>query len=714
MSIAKLTVDLLAESSKFRSELDKAQKSAKDWAGSVRESANEAANHIAAMGAAAATALAAMYTATAQNIDEQAKFADRIGISTEALAGLQYAGQLTGVATDRMADSLQGMVERISEATTGTGEAAEALENLGLSAQTLNQLSPEKQFLEIARAMGEVENRSDQVRMAIQIFEGEGAALLNTLDAGADGINAMMTEAETLGIALSRIDAAKVEAANDAFYRSSQTAKGFAQSLTVELAPIVEGISKELVRAANEAGGFGEVASDVVDKLSAGFGVLADSIRGWEFIFAGLGQLWKEMVYAVVHDITYLDQVMTDLVNKLPGMNAEYNQTLQTMTRELSSEMLAGRDELHNLLMQPLPSESIDQYVHKWRELSEVQAQAVANSKEIKTGDLEPPAIIADEDTLAKELAKLQESLMAKEALIIQQTQKELEILRQAKEAEYITQLEYDALSKELMNQRFSEAALVSDNFWMNFAAQVEKSTTDFDTMWGNTFNSFTSSFGNAVADAIVDGENFGDMMAQVAKGFAKSMISAAVEIAAKQATLWIMEKTLMKTQQAGFVAKVTGEAQAGAALAAINSYASAAAIPVTGWAMAPAVAANAMAVNQAFAALATTAAAGSLAGMAHDGIDSIPKEGTWLLDKGERVVDSRTNADLKQYLSENNQSANSATAGWTIIVNEAPPGTDVSIDEQNRIVEIAVAQAKNEIYDDFTRGGPLRRAIGR
>ena len=37
-----------------------------------------------------------------------------------------------------------------------------------------------------------------------------------------------------------------------------------------------------------------------------------------------------------------------------------------------------------------------------------------------------------------------------------------------------------------------------------------------------------------------------------------------------------------------------------------------------------------------------------TIAGMAHDGIDNIPKEGTWLLDKGERVVDSRTNADLK------------------------------------------------------------------
>ncbi|HEK0666385.1 TPA: SHOCT domain-containing protein [Proteus mirabilis] len=40
-----------------------------------------------------------------------------------------------------------------------------------------------------------------------------------------------------------------------------------------------------------------------------------------------------------------------------------------------------------------------------------------------------------------------------------------------------------------------------------------------------------------------------------------------------------------------------------------------------------------------------------SLEGMAHDGIDNIPREGTWLLNKGERVVDDRTNGDLKDFL---------------------------------------------------------------
>lgn len=41
-----------------------------------------------------------------------------------------------------------------------------------------------------------------------------------------------------------------------------------------------------------------------------------------------------------------------------------------------------------------------------------------------------------------------------------------------------------------------------------------------------------------------------------------------------------------------------------------------------------------------------------NVSGMAHDGIDNIPREGTWLLDKGERVVDQRTNGDLKDFLS--------------------------------------------------------------
>lgn len=76
-----------------------------------------------------------------------------------------------------------------------------------------------------------------------------------------------------------------------------------------------------------------------------------------------------------------------------------------------------------------------------------------------------------------------------------------------------------------------------------------------------------------------------------------------------------------------------------------------------------------------------TTISSIGIDGIAHDGIDNIPKEGTWLLDKGERVVDSRTNADLK------NMIANSSNGGPQININ-VPPGYTA---EQSRGADGAV-----------------------
>lgn len=56
-----------------------------------------------------------------------------------------------------------------------------------------------------------------------------------------------------------------------------------------------------------------------------------------------------------------------------------------------------------------------------------------------------------------------------------------------------------------------------------------------------------------------------------------------------------------------------------------------------------------------------------SLGGIAHSDIDNVPKEGKWLLDKGERVVDSRTNQDLKTFLANAN---NGGASGGKSTVN--------------------------------------------
>lgn len=50
------------------------------------------------------------------------------------------------------------------------------------------------------------------------------------------------------------------------------------------------------------------------------------------------------------------------------------------------------------------------------------------------------------------------------------------------------------------------------------------------------------------------------------------------------------------------------------------------------------------------------------MAGQAHAGIDYVPKEGTWLLDKGERVLSPKQNSDLTDYMQRDGKATKSDT----------------------------------------------------
>lgn len=72
---------------------------------------------------------------------------------------------------------------------------------------------------------------------------------------------------------------------------------------------------------------------------------------------------------------------------------------------------------------------------------------------------------------------------------------------------------------------------------------------------------------------------------------------------------------------------------------------------------------AGGMAVMAALTPALATIASASLTGMAHDGIDYVPKEGTWLLDKGERVLSPRQNADFTRAMNDRQSNAKKAEA---------------------------------------------------
>tara|TARA_R110002167_G_scaffold84658_3_gene230093 strand:+ start:416 stop:2215 length:1800 start_codon:yes stop_codon:yes gene_type:complete len=242
---------------------------------------------IKAMAALAVAGLAAMTALTVSSFksgDQLAKTADKIGITTEALAGLRHAAELTGVSAGTMDMAMQRLTRRVSEAANGTGEAVGALHELGINAAELEQLPLDKQMNVIADSMAKVESQSDKVRLAMKLFDSEGVALVNTLAGGSEGLAKMAEEANILGLAMSRTDTAQIEAANDAILRAKSVFTGLGNQLAVAFAPIIETIANLFRQSAVDTAEFGNIGQRVADALVGAFAKVQGALHSMSIL----------------------------------------------------------------------------------------------------------------------------------------------------------------------------------------------------------------------------------------------------------------------------------------------------------------------------------------------------------------------------------------------------------------------------------------------
>jgi len=154
--------------------------------------------------------------------------------------------------------------------------------------------------------------------------------------------------------------------------------------------------------------------------------------------------------------------------------------------------------------------------------------------------------------------------------------------------------------------------------------------------------------------------------------------------------------KAMFMVQKAFAIAQSVIAIQQGLALAAANPW------PMNLGAMASVAAATAGIVSNIAAV-----------GMAHDGIDSVPREGTWLLDKGERVVDRRTNADLKEFLAKGGSGGQAFMSSAAPIHQTFEINGDVS-QETIALVQRAMREALLAVQKDANQNGPIMQTIRR
>lgn len=96
--------------------------------------------------------------------------------------------------------------------------------------------------------------------------------------------------------------------------------------------------------------------------------------------------------------------------------------------------------------------------------------------------------------------------------------------------------------------------------------------------------------------------------------------------------------------------------------------------------------------------------------GMAHNGIDNIPKEGTWLLDGGERVLNPQQNKDLTSYL-QNQESNRGGDVNITVQVTDSGVSTSGgNTQDQKQLGQMIGNAVRTVIRQEQRQGGMLSK----
>ena len=268
--VRSLNVAVKADTRKFRKGMKRSRSSLSKFVSAVRTGATGMAKFGAATALVAAGALVLIVKKNAAVIDSMAKLSDRIGITTEALAGLQYGAQITGAGTEALDKSMQFLAKALGEAKTGIGEGKQALDLLGLSVEDLLKLDPARQMEVLADSFATLATQEEKAFVASKLFGRSGVALVNLLAVGSAGLQQFAEKAKKFRLAFTREEAAKVEAMNDALTDFSGVLAGAGRGLTIEIAPFIEAATKAMTELATTGEGLGpKIASGIEQAVLA-------------------------------------------------------------------------------------------------------------------------------------------------------------------------------------------------------------------------------------------------------------------------------------------------------------------------------------------------------------------------------------------------------------------------------------------------------------
>ncbi|MBD1583502.1 hypothetical protein [Pseudoalteromonas sp. S16_S37] len=694
-TLASLNIMLGANSAVLRKELVRAKKATSSFVSSATKKLNALSKSTLTMGkrmggglaigtASLGAGLYAMER-TLKSIEDIRRQAANVSLPIEQYQAYAFATQAAGLQSEQFGDVVKDLNAKITDfAVSGGGALADFFAVTGESIDEWQQLQPAEQF---ERFVSEINKMSEsQARFWLDEINDSASQMFSTL-VGSNGEFKQNVElAKQLGLVMNKDTVAGVQQTYKEVNILKAMLGGTWQHLVASAAPAIKfvttGLRSWLTDTANASGGFANLGKSLSTSILS---AVHTSIKSLSQLFYQIQS--ASYKFTGEHNGAYL--IMQRNLRKL---NTEYT-AQERIVNSLRDEYQSAQKavELHQRGATTLSSTQLkhaknviaqydeqlftlgrigNQTTFLEQQLSDFEQQEgisapfksalstiqqlkteINNVKTTSTFDTpKAPALPAFKpqtvvkNPFASQIKQAQEYYEVKRLMREQdwnqekaQLQLKLNEYALANDSRLITDDQYRLLASQATDLYNQQQLTKNQSFLEQLKSQVRQTNTDYQSMWGNTFDRFTQGVGQSVANAVMVQQSFSDSMKSILRSVLHSTIAALAEMGAKRMALWAVEKLLNKATATGAATLLTTQAQAMALMAGLNAFSSTAAIPIVGPFAAPAAMGAALAISQPMAAAITGISAG-MVGMAHSGIDYVPKEGTWLLDKGERV----------------------------------------------------------------------------
>lgn len=745
-SLGTLTIDLIAKVGGFVQGMDKAERSSQKWRDQVKKDAKEVSSSIIAIGAAAATAAVGIGAAglaivknTAQQVTEADRWAKSLKMSTQDLLSWQYAAEQAGLTGDNIADIFKDINDKVGDAVLNkSGEAAQALDTLGLSAQKLAQQSPDKQLMAISEALQKIPTQAGKTNI-LESLGNDLSKMLPLFDNNNEKLKQFIQLSKDFGVAPPQEDIDNLVKVNQFFQDIETSARGLKMEIAsglakVDLTPLQDGLDDirdvftdpAVLQGLSDLVGEAISLAGVVGRIAGGLGAIATYTR------SRIGAVSGNYNAADESDIAQ----RIEFLNKRGNQSKEQKDELDFLTKRLQflraikssmtpeqvdrgakgltsllsdlgidtskdNDFSLGKGESNQNQPKTKPKSNPTDNAFKNRLLDLQKQAALIETTGKKTAEVTELEKINFDITSGnlKKLSEAQKEQLRTAAKALDSKKEELRLNQEnARVAEYVSGLERQ---NKLVQQGFDnkivgrysggrERSRMQDNndIQQDFAYQQDDllnqlQSGDIDQ---SLYDKKKEALQNSLDERLKIQEEYykkqDELQNDGAAGFISGLatqIEASMDLytnmqqvgaqAFSSLTDMIIDwaetgKLNVKDFASTFLQSVGSTllsyAAAQVAMAGLQAFTAMIGVPFVG----PEIAGP--------AAIAATAAAGVLAigvgtalqGQAHDGIDSVPETGTWLLQKGERVTTAKTSAKLDATLD---RVANQSTGGGAI-----------------------------------------------